>query len=155
MGNLLIGSCKARLDNSGRIKIPEKFRTTIEEKYGKEIVITSLTEDSVQIYPLSVWNQLTDITTEGAIHMKPRVRNFLIRINRLGSKYEIDSKGRVLISQALRDQANLDEEVEIIGLSNHLEIWNKDSLDEKLKSKPLTDEDFEIISELKIQGKSE
>lgn len=154
MGNSIIGSFRAKLDKSGRIKIPEKFRTAIEKEYGNELFITSLTDESIQIYPLSEWEELTGIATEGAFHLKPTVRNFMIRVNRLGTKYKIDSKGRVLISQALREKAKLNEEVEVIGLSNHLEVWNREILDKKLKEKPLTDEDFEIISELKFQGKS-
>ncbi|MGD9346791.1 MAG: hypothetical protein PVH84_13065, partial [Candidatus Aminicenantes bacterium] len=52
MGNLLIGSATAKLDKSGRIKIPEKFRTALEEEYGKDLFITSLTDEAIQIYPL-------------------------------------------------------------------------------------------------------
>lgn len=153
MGNSLIGSYTAKFDRSGRIKIPEKFRVAIEEEYGKELFITSLTDEAVQIYPLSVWLKLTDITTEGALHLKPTVRKFMLRVNRKGIKYQIDSKGRVLINQSLRERAKLNDEVEIIGLSNHLEIWNKDMLDETLEEKPLTSEDFESISELLPQEK--
>jgi hypothetical protein len=43
----------------------------------------------------------------------------------------------------------------VIGLSNHLEVWNTDILDETLEDKPLTEEDFELISELKPKGKPE
>ena len=67
MGNSLIGSYAARFDQSGRIKIPEKFRSTIEEEYGKELFITSLTDEAVQIYPLSVWEELTGIASEGVL----------------------------------------------------------------------------------------
>ena len=148
MGNSLIGSYTARLDGSGRIKIPEKFRIAIEEEYGKELFITSLTDESVQIYPLSVWLELTGITTEGALHLKPTVRKFMLRVNRKGIKYKIDSKGRVLINQILRENAKLEDEVEVIGLSNHLEIWNRDVLDETLEKRPLTNDDFDNISEL-------
>jgi len=48
MGNTLIGSSPARFDKSGRIKIPEKFRIAIEEEYGKELFITSLTDEAIQ-----------------------------------------------------------------------------------------------------------
>jgi MraZ protein len=154
MGNTLIGSYPARFDKSGRIKIPEKFRAAIEEEYGAELFITSLTDEAVQIYPLPVWNSLTGIAGEGAYHFKPSVRRLLIRVNSKGTKYQIDSKGRVLINQALRDKAKLEDEVEVIGLSNHLEIWNKNSLEEMLGEKPLTDEDFENIAELMSQEKS-
>jgi len=153
MGNSLIGSYAARFDQSGRIKIPEKFRSTIEKEYGKELFITSLTDEAVQIYPLSVWEELTGIASEGALHLKPTVRKFMLRVNRKGIKYRIDSKGRILITQSLREKAKLEDEVEIIGLSNHLEIWNKNILDETLEGKPLTDEDFENISELLPQKK--
>lgn len=153
MGNSLIGNYSARFDRSSRIKIPEKFRSAIEEEYGKELFITSLTDEAVQIYPLSVWEELTGITSEGALHLKPTVRKFMLRVNRKGMKYQIDSKGRVLITQLLRERAKLEDEVEVIGLSNHLEIWNKDILDETLEERPLTNEDFENISELLPQGK--
>lgn len=153
MGNSLIGSYSARFDRSGRIKIPEKFRSAIEEEYGKELFITSLTDEAVQIYPLPIWEELTGIASEGALHLKPTVRKFMLRVNRKGIKYQIDSKGRILITQSLRERAKLEDEVEVIGLSNHLEIWNKNILDETLEGKPLTDEDFENISELLPQGK--
>lgn len=154
MGNLLIGSYTARFDKSGRIKIPEKFRTAIEEEHGKELFITSLTDEAVQIYPLPVWNSLTGTAGEGAYHFKPSIRRLLIRVNSKGTKYQIDSKGRILINQTLREKAKLEEEVEIIGLSNHLEIWNKAQLDEMLGEKPLTDDDFESIAELMSQDRN-
>ncbi|MDH4217468.1 MAG: hypothetical protein OEY18_03845 [Candidatus Aminicenantes bacterium] len=154
MGNLLIGSYTARFDKSGRIKIPEKFRAAIEEEYGQELFITSLTDEAVQIYPLSVWDSLTGIAGEGAYHFKPSVRKLLIRVNSKGTKNQIDSKGRVLINQTLREKANLEDEVEVIGLSNHLEVWNKAQLEEMLKEKPLTDDDFESIAELMSQEKN-
>jgi len=154
MGNLLIGSYTARFDKSGRIKIPEKFRSAIEEEYGKELFITSLTDEAVQIYPLSVWDSLTGIAGEGAYHFKPSIRKLLIRVNSKGTKHQIDSKGRVLINQTLRDKAKLEEEVEVIGLSNHLEVWNKAQLEEMLGEKPLTDDDFESIAELMSQQKN-
>ncbi len=155
MGNYLIGSYKARLDKGGRIKIPEKFRAAIEEEYGKEVFITSLTDEAVQIYPLSVWKKLAGITEEGLIHLKPDVRMFMLRVNLKGTQYEIDSKGRVLISQAMKEKAKLEDEVEVIGLNNHLEIWSKNVINKMLDQNPLTDEDFERISELTTKGKRE
>jgi MraZ protein len=79
----------------------------------------------------------------------------MLRVNRNGSQHELDSKGRVLISQALREKAKLRDEVEVLGLSNHLEIWNKDVLDGTLEEKPLSDEDFESIARLIPRGKPE
>lgn len=155
MGNLLVGNYAAKIDKSGRIKIPEKFRVAIEQDFGKDVFITSLTDESVQIYPMAVWEELTGIAKEGASHLRPAVRHFLLRVNRKGARHEIDSKGRVLINQNLRTQAGLPAEVEVIGLNNHLEVWNGERLDEKLEKKPLTDEDFENIANLIPRGRSE
>jgi len=155
MGNFLIGNYSARIDKSGRIKIPEKFRAAIETDYGKDVFITSLTDEAVQIYPVSVWLELTGVAREGALHLRPNVRRFLLRVNRKGGRHEIDPKGRVLLTTALREAAQLGDEVEVIGFNNHLEVWNRERLDRELESKPLTEEDFENISELIPRGKGE
>jgi MraZ protein len=151
---MLIGSYTAKIDRSGRIKIPEKFRAAIEEEYGRDVFITSLTDEAVQIYPLAVWEKMTGVAKEGALHLRPDVRRFLLRVNRKGAKHEIDPKGRVLLNSALRGMARL-QAVEVIGLNTHLEVWNREVLDEKLEKKPLTDEDFENIANLIPRGKTE
>jgi MraZ protein len=155
MSDVLIGSYSARFDASGRIKIPEKFREAIEASYGKDLFVTAMTDESVQIYPLSVWLEMTGMASEAAVHLRPDVRKFMLRVNRTGSRHELDSKGRILISQALREKARLQDEVEVIGLSNHLEVWNKDALDKILEEKPLSDADFENIARLIPRGKTE
>jgi MraZ protein len=152
---MLIGSYPAKIDPSGRIKIPEKFRAAIEEEHGKDLFITSLTDEAVQIYPLAVWEKMTGVAKEGALHLRPDVRRFLLRVNRKGAKHEIDTKGRVLLNSGLRETAKLQDEVEVLGLNNHLEVWNREVLDEKLEKKPLTDEDFENIANLIPRGKTE
>ena len=151
---MLIGSYTAKIDKSGRIKIPEKFRAAMEQEYGKDVFITSLSDEAVQIYPLTVWENMTGVAKEGALHLRPDIRRFLLRVNRKGAKHEIDPKGRVLLTQALREAAGLRDEVEVIGLNNHLEVWNAELLDERLEKKPLTDEDFERIADLIPRGKS-
>ena len=92
---------------------------------------------------------------EGALQLNPAVRSFMIRVNRKGNHYRIDSKGRILINQVLREKAELNDEVVVLGLTDHLEIWNKDKLDKILEERPLTNEDFERIAELLPQGKTE
>ncbi len=155
MGYTLIGSYTARFDKSGRIKIPEKFRMAIEEKYGKDLFITSLTNESVQIYPLPVWEKMSRISRIGAYHIKPAVRKFMLHVNKIGNHYQIDSKGRILVSQLLREQAKLEDEVLVVGMTNHLEVWNKNLLDVKLQEMPLTHEDFDHIAALLPQEEIE
>jgi MraZ protein len=155
MGNFLLGSYSARIDKSGRIKIPEKFRTTIENVYGKELFITSLDDQAIQIYPLPVWEELAGLTKVGLLHLKTDVKQFMRRVNVKGSQLDIDTKGRVLISPILREKAQLDGEVEVIGLNNHLEVWNKTNLEVSIAQNALTDEDFDQIAQLADRVKIE
>jgi MraZ protein len=155
LGKYLIGSYTARFDKSGRIKIPEKFRAAIEEQYGKDVFITSLADEAVQIYPLPVWEKLSRLTDEGLFHLRPEVRSFMRRVNLKGSHYEIDSKGRVLINQTLKDKAGLEEEVEVIGMNNHLEVWCRSRIDQILEEQPLNDQDFVRIAELQPKDNRE
>ena len=43
------------IDDKGRLKVPNGFRTLIEDQHGRELFVTSLTGESVRIYPMPVW----------------------------------------------------------------------------------------------------
>ena len=148
MGNLLIGSYRAKLDKSGRLKVPEKFRTALEERYGLDLFVTSLESSTIKIFPLPVWLAMTGSTESGNLYLDPDVEDYMRRANTFGVQCELDAKGRVLISPDLRAMAGLDAEVVVIGLNNHLEVWDTRRLDEKLQKKPLTRDDFKKIAEI-------
>jgi MraZ protein len=152
MGNFILGSSSARLDKSGRLKIPEKFRAAIEEQYGRDLFVTSLSDDAVHIYPLPVWIQLTGITHEGVNQFNQSVQSFQVRVSHMGSVNQIDPKGRVLISPQLRQKVNLDGEVEVLGITNHLQVWNKEHLVKTIEANPLTARDWEAIARLSPPG---
>ena len=155
MGYLLIGSYKAKLDNGGRIKIPEKFRAAMEEKHGKGLFITSLQDDFVQIFPLPVWERMTQTPDSGTRYPDPEIQEFLRKAHLLGSAAEFDSKGRVLIGLPLREKAGLQAEVQVIGLNYYLEVWDRARLDAWMARKPMTHEDFKSISRLMAERKPE
>jgi DNA-binding transcriptional regulator/RsmH inhibitor MraZ len=58
MGFMLRGSALAKLDDKGRLKLPSAFRSVIEPKYGNEFFVSSLSGDSVRIYPLQVFAEV-------------------------------------------------------------------------------------------------
>jgi MraZ protein len=155
MGNLLIGSQKAKLDKSGRIKIPEKFRAAIEEQYGKELYVTSLEDDFIQVFPLPVWVEMSSPPQKTMAYPDPDFQELWRQAHAKGIYGEIDAKGRVLISPRLREKAGLDKEVEVIGMHYYLEVWDKNRLTEKIEKKPLTYDDFKRISKLMSDRKPE
>jgi MraZ protein len=49
---VLRGNAPAKIDDKGRLKVPSQFRAFIEQQYGLELFVTSLSGESVRIYPI-------------------------------------------------------------------------------------------------------
>ena len=60
----------------------------------------------------------------------------------------MDKQGRVLVPQRLRELANVQGEVVVMGQMDHLEVWNHEIFKQRLDSEPLSDEDFDNLAEL-------
>jgi transcriptional regulator MraZ len=81
----------------------------------------------------------------------PSKLRFLDRVNFFGQSLAIDKQGRVLIPQMLRETAAMAGEVSVLGLQNHMAVWNRRRLEERLfKKEPFTDEDGRALSEFGI-----
>ena len=57
---MLRGNYAAKIDDKGRLKIPNAFRALIEQAHGTELFVTSLTGEYVRIYPMPVWLALEE-----------------------------------------------------------------------------------------------
>lgn len=140
------GSAPAKIDDKGRLKIPTDFRRSLEEEYGPELFVTSFQGDRALIYPLPVWEQI-----EGRLRAMPstnQTRNrFLERVNYFGQQLRLDSQGRLVLPQILRDAAGMTGEVVVNSELDHLVVWNRDQIARRITDEPLTDEDFRVLDE--------
>jgi len=143
------GNAPARIDDKGRLKVPNAFRSFMEGKYGRELFVTSLTGEFVRIYPMPVW---LDIEQKlGAVpSTQPAKLRFLDRVNYYGLAGELDMQGRVLIPLRLRESASMSGAVDVLGQYNWLDVWNHDRLETKLKREPYSDDDARALSEFGI-----
>ena len=55
---MLRGNYPARVDDKGRLKIPQAFLQFIETSYGLEVFVTSLDGENVRVYPMEVWVEI-------------------------------------------------------------------------------------------------
>ncbi len=147
--NRLRGSYIVKVDDGGRIKIPEEFRNIIEGNYGKELFITSLNGEYVQVYPLSIWEKIEE-KVYSAPSTDPSVSKFIESTNYYGKTTQIDPKGRILIPPLLREKSQLNGEVIILGSQSYLRIWNKEIFEKKRAEEPITVEDLKVLSQLGI-----
>jgi MraZ protein len=146
---VLRGNAPAKIDDRGRLKVPTTFRSLIQEAHGRDLFVTSLTGDSVLIYPMPVW---LEIESRLALMppMHPSRMRYLDRVNFYGQVAELDPQGRVLIQPRLRDSAQMTGEVDVLGQQNYLEVWNHERFIAKLTREPLTTEDLKALADFKI-----
>jgi MraZ protein len=145
----LRGTAPAKIDEKGRLKVPNGFRTLVQAAHGAEVFVTSLTGESVRIYPMPVW-QAIEAKLASVPSSHPSRAKFLDRVNYFGQVAELDGQGRVLIHQRLRDSASMAGDVDVFGQYDHLEVWNHERFVSKLQREPFTDEDAKALSEFGI-----
>ena len=103
---MLRGNAPAKIDDRGRLKVPATFRAVIQHEHGRELFVTSLTGDSVRIYPMPVWLEIEERIAKMPSTLPARMK-FLDRVNFFGAVSELDEQGRVLIPPRLRDSAQM------------------------------------------------
>ena len=146
---MLRGNYAAKIDDKGRLKIPNAFRALVEKAHGVELFVTSLTGESVRVYPMPVWLALEERLGR-APSTHPARTKFLDRVNYFGQTAEIDAQGRVVIHQRLRESAGMAGEVDVLGTFDRLEVWNHDRLVAKMLGDPYTDDDAKALSEFGV-----
>jgi MraZ protein len=139
----------ARIDDKGRLKVPNTFRALLENKYGRELFLTSLSGEFVRIYPMPVWLEIERKLGEMP-SANPSKARFLDRVNYFGQVAEMDQQGRVLMPVRLRDAATMAGDVDVLGLVTYLDIWNHERFLTKMQREPYTDDDARVLSEFGI-----
>jgi len=146
--NVLMGHAPAKVDEKGRLKVPNTFRRIIEESYGLDCFITSLEGERALIYPLAIWQAF-----QGRISKVPSTSmakaKLLERANYFGQLGTIDAQGRLLIPSILRTVAGIDSDVVVLGNQDHLIVWNEERIQRRLSESPITPDDFK---ELELHG---
>jgi MraZ protein len=146
---VLRGSYPARIDDRGRLKLPNAFKALVEDRHGADLYITSVTGDSVRIYPMAVWLGVEErLGRMPSTH--PARLKFLDRVNYYGQIAEFDAQGRIVIQPRLRDAAGMTGEVDVLGQVEYLEVWNHDRFLAKLQREPFTDDDARALAEFGI-----
>jgi MraZ protein len=146
---VLRGNYTAKIDDKGRLKIPNGFRALVEEKHGAQLFVTSLTGEYVQIYPMPVWMALEEKLAKAPSTHPARIK-FFDRVNYYGQTAEIDTQGRVLIHPRLRESAGMNGDVDVLGQYEWLDVWNHERFVAKMQREPYTDDDARALSEFGI-----
>lgn len=117
---MFMGEFQHNIDDKGRIIIPVKFR----DELGDVFIITRGLDKALFVYPLSEWQQIEQ-KLKSLPFTKADARKFTRFFFSGAIESEIDKQGRVIIPNNLRSYAFLTKECVVIGVSNRIEIWDK------------------------------
>ena len=135
---MFLGEFIHSTDAKGRVFIPAKFR----EALGENFVVTRSVDHCLCVYPLSEWEKFTAKLDALPMVQARDVRRFFYSA---ASDASLDSQGRVLIPQVLRDYAKLEKDTVVIGVNSYIEIWAQSAWEAKKAS-----EDAQSIENLMI-----
>ncbi|MEY4390998.1 MAG: hypothetical protein RLZZ400_741 [Actinomycetota bacterium] len=113
------GTFEPKLDDKGRLILPAKLRDAFEGG----LFVTKGQERCLYVYTASYFNELV-ANMDAAAMVTAEQRSF-IRLFLAGAKQEMpDRQGRLTIHPLLRQYANLERDLVLIGVRTHLEIWD-------------------------------
>lgn len=118
---MLLGEYQHSIDDKGRMAVPAKFRKTL----SGGVVLTKGGEGCLYLYPLDEWTKLAESISKLSINQADS-RAYSRHMLGGASHSEIDSQGRVLIPDYLRDYAGIRAKAMVIGLYNRAEIWDEE-----------------------------
>ncbi len=110
------------IDEKGRLFIPAKFRAEL----GCSFVLTRGLGKCLAAYPISEWKAFE----EKIMSYSPRKsRELQLYFVATSHDMELDSQGRILVPAKLRAFAGLEKNLVVVGMVDHLEIWDESEWD--------------------------
>ncbi|MFZ1020019.1 MAG: division/cell wall cluster transcriptional repressor MraZ [Minisyncoccia bacterium] len=121
---MLIGEYIHTIDEKNRVSMPAKFRAEL----GKKIVITPGLGQCLFIFNNKEWEKVSKKLSSSDTDLsflKADQRNFNRYMFGRAAEVEIDSIGRILIPDFLKDKIGLKNSAAIVGVKDRVEIWNE------------------------------
>ena len=134
-----LGNIEAKTDAKGRVFLPSVFRKVLQAS-GEEMMVLrkDIYQKCLVLYPESVWNNKVDMLKAQLKPWKPSHQQMLRQFISEAEAITLDGNGRFLISKRLQKSAEIDQNIQFIGMDNTIELWSPQHLKLSLKS----DEDF-------------
>ena len=116
---MLSGAYEHTMDDKGRVSLPSKHRSEV----GDILILWPGLDGQLNVYPVAVWQKVAEGVA--AQNQALRAVRDLTRILHMGTECQVDKQGRILIPPSLRADAELDSNLVILGMNDHLEIWSQ------------------------------
>jgi MraZ protein len=122
---LLTGTFPRALDDKFRVAIPKQFRSVLASTPEAKVYVAPGTDGSLAIYSEEAFQAFASRLAQASPAAK-EVRAFGRLFYAQAQAIELDSQGRVRVSPELARSAGLTKEALLIGVNDHLELWDRD-----------------------------
>ncbi len=126
------GSETYSLDSKGRVAIPAKMRKQISSEAGGSFVVTRGVDKCIVAYPLDEWEEYS----KNMRHLNmfnPKERYVVNVMNMWMDELEMDAQSRIKLPAQLLEFAGIKDKVRIVGMINHLALWNPEEHNEYIQ----------------------
>ncbi len=124
---LLTGEYEHVVDNKSRVLISNKLRNQIDvQEHGSNFYLVLGANGILCLYPEKYFEQISLAVAPGTTAPDEAVA-FERMSFALASKIELDGQGRLLLNEKLRKRAGLKDNITLIGVRDHIELWNSES----------------------------
>jgi len=148
---MFFGSSYLNLDAKSRFAMPKKYRETIVADHGGEMVLTADHGGKcLSLYPMSSW----ELMKNSIIEMNPLekgVKNLMRTVFGYATEIKMDGQGRILVAEPLRDFAQFDKKLMLIGQLDKFELWSEEVWKNNAEERVVTAE--ESIQKMPIAKK--
>ena len=118
---MFMGEYNHTIDAKGRLIVPSKFRETL----GDTFVVTKGLDGCLFVYDNEEWGIFEEKLKSLPITNK-EARQFVRFFLAGAAEVEVDKQGRILVPNVLRECAELNKDVVLIGVASRIEIWSKE-----------------------------
>jgi MraZ protein len=119
---MLIGEYRHTIDDKNRLSLPAKFR----QEMGKNVVVTPGLDSCLFIFTMKEWEKISGSLSVSESSLLQADNRKLNRYLLGGAvEIEVDSVGRMLIPEHLRERSGLKTKVVFIGVRDRVEIWDE------------------------------
>lgn len=131
------------IDSKGRVNIPAKMRKSVSPEANDTFAITRGVDKCIVAYPLDEWKKYEE-KFEKLNQYDEKNRYFLRVLLMWSEEVKLDAQQRICIPKNLSDFAGIEGKVTIVGMIDHIEIWNPIEFEKYLNSH---DEPYESVAE--------
>lgn len=118
------GATALSVDAKGRLAIPARHREPLLAAAEGALVLTAHPHRCLLLYPSPAWQPIRDQILK-ASSLDTRAASIKRVLVGNARTEELDSAGRILFAPELRDYANLEKTVYLVGMGSHFEIWSE------------------------------